>query len=90
MKSAKIMTGIDGKISININRQITTVGETVRLLPFLLQIIERFRKDPYYLSRNKLLPVPTNQEYNRCLKVIATAIVVMYIFIHLIVNLFTY
>lgn len=66
------MTGIDGKMWIKMDRQKTEVDETVPLLPLPLQIIERYQKDPYCLSRNKLLPVPSNQEYNRCLKVIAT------------------
>ncbi len=72
MKPNDIVTGIDGKMWIKMDRQKTEVDETVPLLPLPLQIIERYQKDPYCLSRNKLLPVPSNQEYNRCLKVIAT------------------
>lgn len=71
MKRSDIMTGIDGKMWIKMDRQKTSVDETVPLLPLPLQIIERYRHDPICINRNKLLPVPSNQEYNRCLKTIA-------------------
>jgi integrase len=71
LRPADIMTGIDGKKWINKNRQKTGADETLPLLPLPLQLLEKYKTCPYCLTHNKLLPVPTNQEYNRCLKVIA-------------------
>lgn len=72
MKRSDIMTGIDGKMWIKMERQKTSVDETVPCLRLPLQIIERYPQDPIFINRNKLLPVPSNQAYNRCLKIIAT------------------
>lgn len=71
LRPSDIMIGLDGKKWINKNRQKTGGDETLPLLPLPLQLLEKYKNCPYCLTRNKLLPVPTNQEYNRCLKVIA-------------------
>ena len=63
-----IITGIDGKKWINKNRQKTDGDETLPLLPICLDILEKYKDHPVCLRRSKLLPVPTNQHYNRCLK----------------------
>ena len=65
-----IITGIDGKKWVSKDRQKTGGDETLPLLPIALDLIEKYKKHPLCLKRNKLLPVPTNQQYNRCLKVI--------------------
>jgi integrase len=71
LRPSDIITGIDGKKWINKNRQKTGGDETLPLLPLPLQLLEKYKGHPVSVNRNKLLPVPTNQEYNRCLKVIA-------------------
>jgi site-specific recombinase XerD len=68
--ASDIITGIDGKKWVNKDRQKTGGDETLPLLQIALDLIERYRNHPICLKRNKLLPVPTNQQYNRCLKVI--------------------
>jgi hypothetical protein len=47
MKPTDIMTGIDGKIWIKMDRQKTAIDEKVPLLPLPLQIIQRYQKDAY-------------------------------------------
>ena len=71
LRPVDIITGIDGKKWINKNRQKTGGDETLPLLPLPLELLEKYKGHPVCINRNKLLPVPTNQEYNRCLKVIA-------------------
>jgi len=71
LRPLDIITGIDGKKWINKNRQKTGGDETLPLLPLPLQLLEKYKDHPVCVNRNKLLPVLTNQEYNRCLKVIA-------------------
>lgn len=67
-----IVTGIDGNKWIMKNREKTKTAERVPLLPIALEIIERYKSDYYCLSRNRLLPVSTNQCYNAYLKELAT------------------
>ena len=68
---ADIITGIDGKKWVNKSRQKTDGDETLPLLPLPLDLIDKYKNHPVCIARNKLFPVPTNPEYNRCLKVIA-------------------
>lgn len=66
-----LFTGIDGHTWVGRNRQKTEVEESVPLLPIPLQLIERYQNHPKCMRSGKLLPVPTNEYYNRCLKEIA-------------------
>jgi len=66
-----IIVGGDGRKWISINRQKTDGDETLPLLPISAQILEKYRCHPVCVRRKTLLPVPTNEEYNRCLKNIA-------------------
>ncbi len=72
LKPADIITGIDGKKWVNKNRQKTDSDETLPLLPIPLQILDKYKNYPICIRKGRLLPVPTNQEYNRCLKEIGT------------------
>jgi integrase len=63
-----IITGMDGKRWISKNRQKTDGDETLPLLPLPLQILEKYKNYPVCIRRGRLLPVPSNEEYNRCLK----------------------
>ena len=65
-----IMTGIDGGKWFTKDRQKTDGDETLPLLPIALRIIDKYKNHPVCIKRGRLLPVPTNQEYNRRLKVI--------------------
>jgi len=68
----KVVTrGIDGDYWIVTNRQKTGTRESVPLLPFALEIIEKYKEDKYCIENNKLLPVNSNQRYNSYLKEIA-------------------
>src|SRR5258708_7758583 len=66
-----IFVGMDGNKWITKDRQKTEQAECVPLLPIPLEIIGRYRNHPYCESRNKLLPVRSNQRFNGYLKEIA-------------------
>jgi len=67
-----IVNGIDGGKWIIKDREKTKSSERVPLLPVALEIIERYKNDYYCQTKNRLLPVNTNQCYNAYLKEIAT------------------
>lgn len=71
LSANNIIVGGDGRKWISINRQKTDGDETLPLLPIAEQILEKYRDHPVCVRRRTLLPVPTNEEYNRCLKEIA-------------------
>jgi site-specific recombinase XerD len=66
-----IFIGIDGQKWITKDRQKEEQAECVPLLPVPLEIISRYKDDPYCLAHGKLLPVRTNQRFNGYLKEIA-------------------
>lgn len=66
-----LFKGVDGKKWIRTSRQKTEVPEGVPLLPIPLQIIEAYKDHPCRVVYNKIIPVFTNQYYNRLLKEIA-------------------
>lgn len=68
---ADITKGIDGLDWISKKRQKTGFDESVPLLPIVQKIIEKYKDDPKCYRSGRLLPVPTNEYYNRCLKEIA-------------------
>jgi site-specific recombinase XerD len=70
-KRDAITRGIDGELWITAHRTKTGIRESVPLLPVALEIIERYREDPYCVKNNKLLPVLSNQRYNSYLKELA-------------------
>lgn len=61
----------DGEIWISKKRQKTGGDESVPLLPLALEILELYKDHPVCVRRNRLLPVPTNQTYNKGLKEIS-------------------
>lgn len=65
-----LIAGKDKEVWIDQRRQKTNVPETLPLSPICLEILEMFKNDPRCLRKNKCLPVPTNQHYNRSLKII--------------------
>ena len=72
LETANIFKGLDGKLWITKDRQKTGVEETVPLLPIALAIIEKYKKHPYCVEENKLLPVNSNVRYNAYIKEVAT------------------
>jgi integrase len=71
LKPEDIITGVDGKDWVTKDRQKTGGDETLPLLPIALELIEKYKNHKICNSRGKAFPVPSNQEYNRCLKSIA-------------------
>ena len=66
-----IIIGMDGNKWAKSQRQKTGVPEMVPLLPPALEIIEKYKDHPYCVANNKLLPILSNQKYNKNLKEIA-------------------
>ncbi|OMP74969.1 site-specific integrase [[Flexibacter] sp. ATCC 35208] len=58
----------DGEIWATLSRQKTDEDEGVPLLPPAIMLIEKYKTHPEATRRNRLFPVPTNQEYNLGLK----------------------
>jgi len=67
-----IRIGVDGKQWIGKFRQKTGGDETLPILPTALALIEKYKNHPVSLRRRKIFPVPSNVDYNRTLKVVAT------------------
>jgi hypothetical protein len=67
-----LRVGVDGKQWISKDRQKTGTDETLPLLPIALGIIKRYKNHSTCLRRGTLLPVPSCEEYNRCLKEIGS------------------
>jgi|GEM_PF-207745 len=66
-----IITGIDGKKWIAINRAKTGSKEDVPLLPIAQQLIEKYKNHKICKQKNRLLPVMDNRTHNLYLKEIA-------------------
>lgn len=66
-----IVIGMDGNKWAKTNRQKTGMPELVPLLPPALEIIEKYKNHPFCVANNKLLPILSNQKYNKNLKQIA-------------------
>jgi integrase len=59
---------IDGKRWISKTRRKTHNEEALPLLPLAAQLLEKYASHPTCYRTGRLLPMPTNQEYNRRLK----------------------
>ena len=66
-----IVIGMDGNKWISLDRHKTGEPELVPLLPIPLEIIEKYKNDVWANAHNKLLPVRSNQKYNKNLKKVA-------------------
>lgn len=66
-----ITKGMDGELWLNIVRKKTKKNYLVPILPKPLEIIEKYKKHPLCLKKDRLLPVPSNVKYNAYLKEIA-------------------
>ncbi|MDF2191399.1 site-specific integrase [Paraflavitalea sp. CAU 1676] len=61
---------IDGQLWIDIARLKTGSDEPVPLLPPAIEIIQKYKDHPQFVRKRRVLPMPTNEHWNRCLKVI--------------------
>lgn len=59
---------IDGKQWVSIGRRKNHNEEALPLLPLAAQLLEKYKDHPTRIRTGRLLPMPTNQEYNRRLK----------------------
>ncbi len=66
-----IFIGIDGKKWIGIDRTKTDGPEKIPLLPIAAQIVEKYKDHPCRAIDDRLIPVYSNQYYNRLLKRVA-------------------
>lgn len=66
-----VTVGADQERWLAKHREKTSVYEIVPILPFIEQIIERYKNHPKCLKRNALIPVNSNSNYNAYLKEIA-------------------
>jgi integrase len=66
-----ICKGMDGELWLNIFRRKTKKSYQVPILPKALEIIQKYKKHPLCLKKDRLLPVPSNVKYNAYLKEIA-------------------
>lgn len=66
-----IVIGMDGNKWISLSRHKTDEPEPVPLLPIPLEIIDRYKNDVWANAHSKLLPVRSNQKYNKNLKKVA-------------------
>lgn len=71
LKSSEIGIGIDGSKWIFTRRQKTDTPSRIPLLPFALEILDKYKDHPVCLNADKVLPVLSNQKYNEYLKEIA-------------------
>jgi integrase len=71
LKQNDIAYGENGKLWVIKNRKKTGGDESVPLLPIPIQLLEKYKNYPACQVSQKLLPVPTVVEFNRCLKLIA-------------------
>jgi integrase len=69
LRPADIRT-IDGTRCISKTRRKTHNEEALPLLPLAAQLLEKYANHPDCVRTGRLLPLPTNQEYNRRLKVL--------------------
>jgi integrase len=72
LKQDDVQLGIDRTKWIFRDRGKTGKTENVPLLPIALEIIERYKKHPYCITANRLLPMNSNQRYNAYLKEVAS------------------
>lgn len=71
LSPSHIIKGVGGQLWIDISRLKTGGEEPVPLLPPAVAIIEKFQTEGHRTKKHKLLPMPTNEYWNRCQKEMA-------------------
>ncbi|KQM76629.1 hypothetical protein ASE74_19445 [Pedobacter sp. Leaf216] len=69
---SNIKTGLDGKKWVYINRTKTGTRSAVPLLTPAIAVLEKYIDHPYCITKDRALPVSSNQKMNEYLKEIAT------------------
>ncbi|MCM0275920.1 site-specific integrase [Bacteroides fragilis] len=72
LKADNVHLGIDGEQWLIYKRMKTDIRCMIPLLEPAEEILTRYQNASEYIKGNPLLPIPTNQECNRALKVIAS------------------
>jgi site-specific recombinase XerD len=68
LKRSEINLGIDGEKWIFTSREKTETSSRIPLLPFSLEILERYKNHPQCVHHDRAFPVLTNQKMNSYLK----------------------
>lgn len=68
LQPENITTGMDGELWLNIHRKKTDKYYQVPLFPKAIEVLEKYKKHPRCLKKNRCLPVPSNVKYNAYLK----------------------
>lgn len=71
LKHTEISIGIDGEKWVFTNRRKTETASRIPLLPFALEMIDKYKSHPVCVKKGVVLPVPSNQKMNAYLKEIA-------------------
>lgn len=66
-----VVNNKDGELWINTDRTKSKIEANVPLLPKAIAIINKYKKHPFCLANNKILPMESNQKMNSYLKEIA-------------------
>jgi len=72
LRLSNITKGIDGNRWIFTNRTKTGTRSAIPLLPSATTILDRYSDNPYCISKDRAIPVSSNQKMNEYLKEIAT------------------
>lgn len=68
LQPENITTGLDGELWLSIHRKKTDKHYQVPLFPKAIEILDKYKKHPRCLKKNRCLPVPSNVKYNAYLK----------------------
>lgn len=60
--------GHDGDLWIDMARFKTKKKESVKVLPGAPKLMEKFKPHPKCIKKGRIIPMPTNEHWNRCLK----------------------
>lgn len=71
LSKSHIVTGIDGEKWIHTNRQKTESSSHIPLLPFALELVNKYKDHPQCINSERIFPVLSNQKTNSYLKEIA-------------------
>lgn len=68
LRPSDIVTGVDGELWIDKDRQKSGINSLIPLLPCALTLIEKYKSNKICLNRNRVFPVSSNQKMNAYLK----------------------
>lgn len=68
LKRSEIIDGIDGEKWLSIKRQKTDTPSRIPVLPMAMMVLDKYQQHPQCVTKDKLLPVLSNQKMNSYLK----------------------